>query len=93
MRYTLICAILILFFCFTESVMVRMTDRKPKWAVARQEPPPRVETESINERDPPPPIHTEEFKEEAQEKIVQEPAVDIHSIHKNRAPAEFSGKI
>ena len=73
--------------------MVRMTDRKPKWAVGKQEPPPRVESELINERDTSSPIHSDEIKEEAQEKIIQEPAVDIHSIHKNRAHAEFSGII
>lgn len=71
--------------------MVRMTDRKPKWAVGEAKSTSKPETVLTKEEQViPPPDDTRVVKED-EEKQQQEPAVDIEQISRKRAPLEFSG--
>ena len=91
MRSSIICTLLLFLLCITTSVKVRITDRKPKWAVVKPDPTPSPPSPPVMEKQDPQPVKDNKEVEIQEEQRNEKPAFDYNSIAKKRAPLEFTG--
>ena len=94
MRLSSFLFVLFILFCCSNSLVVRMSDRKPKWAVnkpqTKSEPPetkPQVQQEEQPKIEPQAP----EEPQPPQNEKTQNSSFDIQSVQKKRSPLEFNG--
>ena len=80
---------IILFFSVSDSVMVRITDSKPKWVVAAEK-----DMQSMYRNGNDPSINISEKSEDPKTELLDpsETTLDDMLVNRRREPAEFSGR-
>ena len=96
MRLSSFLLVLFLLVCCSNSLVVRMSDRKPKWAVNKPQPktePPETIPEVHQEVQPEVEPSEPEPSQIQPNEQNQNQGIDIQSVQKKRSPLEFSGII
>ena len=93
MRSPIVCIFLILLLCLATSVKVRITDRKPKWAVVKPNPPSPPSPPPLPKEQVIQPVEDSQEEETQEEQGNELQTIDYNSINRKRAPLDFTGTI